>query len=118
MKQIFFTAIAVWTLTFVSVYAPENAAVMTAEVNPDNGQFIVRESGKPILQYNYQTAYEDDVVRPESQKGKKTEYSPVSGVYLDEYYRSNPAVSNDGKATSFYRNSGTNIIQLTMRISS
>ncbi|MDR1221567.1 MAG: PmoA family protein [Tannerella sp.] len=101
MKQFFFAAIAISAITFVlACTSPESATVMTAEMNPDNGQFIIRESGKPVLQYNYQTIYEGDVVRPESQKNKKIEYSPIGGVYLDEYYRSNPAVSNDSKATS------------------
>ncbi|MDR1674858.1 MAG: hypothetical protein LBR86_00065, partial [Tannerella sp.] len=60
MKQIFFTAIVLLAMTFVSACAPKSTPVMTAEVNPDNGQFIIRESGKPVLQYNYQTVYEDD----------------------------------------------------------
>jgi hypothetical protein len=73
---------------------------MTAEVNPDNGQYMICESGKPVLQYNYQTVYEDDVIRPASRKGKKIEYYPIGGVYVDEYYKSNPAVNRDSKATS------------------
>ena len=95
-----FTAVVIWTMIFVSACAPKSVTVMTAEVNPDNGQYLICESGRPVLQYNYQTVYEDDVVRPASQKGKKIEYYPIGGVYLDEYYKSNPAVSNDGKATS------------------
>ncbi|MDR1593586.1 MAG: PmoA family protein [Prevotellaceae bacterium] len=77
-----------------------NFSVITIETDPDNGQFIIKESGQPVLQYNYHTVYEQDVVRSESQKNKKLEYYPIGGVYLDEYYKSNPAVSNDGKATS------------------
>ncbi|MDR0698169.1 MAG: hypothetical protein LBG28_02960, partial [Tannerella sp.] len=61
MKQIFFTAIVISTLIFVSACAPKPAVIMTAEVNPDNGQFVICESGKPVLQYNYQTVYEKDV---------------------------------------------------------
>jgi hypothetical protein len=65
-----------------------------------NGQYVVYESEKPVLQYNYQTVYEKDVIRPESRKNKKIEYFPIEGVYVDEYYKANPAVSRDGKATS------------------
>ncbi|MDR1583828.1 MAG: PmoA family protein [Prevotellaceae bacterium] len=77
-----------------------NFAVMTVEKDPASGQFIIKELGQPVLQYNYQTVYEKDVVRSESQKNKKIEYYPIGGVYLDEYYKSNPAVTNEGKATS------------------
>jgi hypothetical protein len=73
---------------------------MTVEKDASGRQYIIYESGKPVLQYNYQTVHEEDVVRPESQKNRKIEYSPIGGVYLDEYYKSNPAVDNDGKATS------------------
>ncbi|MDR0713475.1 MAG: PmoA family protein [Bacteroidales bacterium] len=100
MKQTFFTVIVISALTFVSACTPKPVAIMTAEVNPDNGQYVICESGKPVLQYNYQTVYEEDVVRSESQKAKKIAYYPISGVYLDEYYKSNPAVGRDGKATS------------------
>jgi hypothetical protein len=78
MKQTFFTVIAISVLTFVSACTPKSAAIMTVEV----------------------TVYEEDVVRSESQKVKKIEYYPISGVYLDGYYKSNPAVGRDGKVTS------------------
>jgi hypothetical protein len=73
---------------------------MTIEKDSSGSQYIIYESGKPVLQYNYQTVNEEDVIRPESQKNKKIEYFPIGGVYLDEYYKSNPAVDKDGKATS------------------
>ncbi|MDR1339532.1 MAG: PmoA family protein [Prevotellaceae bacterium] len=95
------TAIAlISALLLASACSRSISAVMTVEEDPLSGQYVIRESGKPVLQYNYRTVYEDGVVRPESQKGKKIEYSPVGGVYLDEYYKSNPAVRSDGKATS------------------
>ncbi|MDR2765081.1 MAG: PmoA family protein [Tannerella sp.] len=100
MKQNFFTVIIIPTVLWVSACTSEPATVMTVAVNPDNGQYVICESGKPVLQYNYHTVYEDDVVRSESQKNQKITYSPVEGVYLDEYYKSNPAVDKDGKATS------------------
>ena len=34
----------------------------------ENGQFIIAEAGKKILQYNYQTVYEKDVLRLDSEK--------------------------------------------------
>ena len=72
---------------------------MTVEMLP-NGQYIISESGTRILQYNYQTVYEQDVVRPESQKDLKIEYHPVKGIYVDEYYKSNPGVDPTRQATS------------------
>ncbi len=36
--------------------------------NPESGQFIIEEAGKKILQYNYQTVYEEDVVRADYEK--------------------------------------------------
>jgi hypothetical protein len=72
---------------------------MTAEALP-NGQYVMSESGAPVLQYNYQTVYEKDVVRSESQKGIKLNYYPVDGLYVDEYYKSNPGVDTTVQATS------------------
>jgi hypothetical protein len=100
MSHNFFTAIIITVLLPVSACTSESATVMTAEINSDNGQYIICESGKQVLQYNYHTVYEDDVVRTESQRNKKIEYFPVGGVYLDEYYKSNSAVDKDGNATS------------------
>jgi hypothetical protein len=84
----------------IFVACSHSFVMMTVEENPVTGQFIIKEASQPVLQYNYRTVYEKDVVRPESRKDKKIEYYPIGGVYLDEYYKSNPAVSKDGKATS------------------
>jgi hypothetical protein len=73
---------------------------MTAALDPGHGQYVICEAGKPVLQYNYQTVYETDVVRRASQKGQTIAYYPISGLYVDEYYKSNPAVDRDGQATS------------------
>ncbi len=38
--------------------------VMKATLDPNSGQVIVEEAGEKVLQYNYQTIYEEDVIRP------------------------------------------------------
>ena len=38
-------------------------AVMKASLDSKNGQVIIEEEGKKVLQYNYQTVYEKDVIR-------------------------------------------------------
>ena len=98
MKTNFFSGIALLVL-FLIFSCSEKPPVMIAEALP-NGQYIIRELDKPVLQYNYKTVYEQDVVRPASQKDLKIEYHPVGGIYLDEYYKSNPAVDQAGRATS------------------
>ena len=90
MKKKFYAGIAFLVL-FMAAACSEKQPVMTVEALPD-GQYVIFESGAPVLQYNYQTVYEQDVIRPESQKGKKIEYHPVEGLYVDEYYKSNPGV--------------------------
>ena len=37
--------------------------VMKANLDPNSGQVIIEEGGKKVLQYNYQTVYEKDVIR-------------------------------------------------------
>ena len=46
----------------------ESTNSMTATLDPESGQVMVEEEGKKILQYNYQTVYEEDVVRLENEK--------------------------------------------------
>ena len=94
-----FAGIAIWSLLLITACS-EKQAIMTAEALP-NGQYVICESGMLILQYNYQTVYEQDVIRAESQKGQEIAYELIDGgVYLDEYYKSNPGVEKTGKATS------------------
>ena len=45
-------------------------ASMKASVDSNSGQIIVREHEDKVLQYNYQTVYEDDVVHPGNKKDK------------------------------------------------
>ena len=98
MKKKYYFGITFFVLLLISA-CYENPDIMIAEALP-NGQYVISESGKPVLQYNYKTVYEQDVVRPESQKDLKIEYYPVEGLYVDEYYKSNPGVDQSGKATS------------------
>ena len=98
MKQKFHTGIALWVLLMTAACS-EKQSVMTVDVL-DDGQYVIFESGAPVLQYNYRTVYEQHVVRPESQKNVKIEYYPIDGIYVDEYYKSNPGVDQTGKATS------------------
>lgn len=41
---------------------------MKATLDPTSGQVIISEEGKNVLQYNYQTVYEKDVIRLEDEK--------------------------------------------------
>jgi len=99
METKFYVGIIVFIL-FLTASCSDKMTVMTAEMLP-NGQFVIREAGSPVLQYNYQTVHEKDVVRPESEKDVKLEYYTINGgIYLDEYYKANPAVERTGKASS------------------
>ncbi len=42
-------------------------AVMKATLDPKSGQVIIEEEGKKVLQYNYQTIFEKDVVRGDNE---------------------------------------------------
>jgi len=98
-KTRFYAGIALWVLCLLAACTGKET-VMTAEALP-GGQYVICESGTPVLQYNYFTVYEQDVVRLESQKDLKIEYYTIDGgVYLDEYYKANPGVERTGKATS------------------
>ena len=37
--------------------------LIKVDKNPESGQFVIAEEDEKVLQYNYQTVYEDDVVR-------------------------------------------------------
>ena len=68
-----------------------------------SGQVVVQESGKNVLQYNYQTVYEKDVIRPESKKDTELSFSPVTGIYYDEYLKAHPELKkNDTTSSSIY----------------
>ncbi len=68
-----------------------------------SGQVIIEEADEKVLQYNYQTVYKKDVVRPSNDKNVKPVFSRVSGVYFDEYLKSHPEINKDTiVSTSIY----------------
>ncbi|MDR3261635.1 MAG: PmoA family protein, partial [Tannerella sp.] len=73
--------------------------VMVVEKDSGSGQFVIKESGKSVLQYNYQTVNEDNVIRVASKKDIKPVYKPVSfpagNVYRDEYLKSHPEIKDN-----------------------
>jgi hypothetical protein len=85
----------------------ENKTVLNEDLkaltDSKTGQVIVKEGEKAVLQYNYQTVYEKDVIRPESEKNIELVFSNMSGVYYDEYLKANPGVTrNDTTKSSIY----------------
>jgi len=78
-------------------------AGMKAYVDSTSGQIIISEDDTKVLQYNYQTVYEEDVVRPGSEKGKELVFSDMSGVYYEEYLKAHPELEkNDTTTSSIY----------------
>lgn len=81
----------------------DSHALMQALVDSSSGQIVIYENEAEVLQYNYQTVYEKDVIRPEGEQGKELEFSNMSGVYYDEYLKSNPDIErNDTTTSSIY----------------
>jgi hypothetical protein len=74
--------------------------VMKATLDPNSGQVIIGEDGKNILQYNYQTVYEKDVIRLPNKEIVKPEFSSLTGVYLEEYLKENPVIKKDTLLTT------------------
>jgi hypothetical protein len=72
---------------------------MKALVNSENGQVIIKEGDKKVLQYNYQTVYEKDVVRLEDDKKEPLVYPQMSGIYFEEYLKSHPEIKKDTLVT-------------------
>lgn len=75
-------------------------AAMKATLDPNNGQVIIEEDGKKILQYNYQTVYEKDVIRLPNKETIKPEFFSLTGVYLEEYLKENPITKKDTLLTT------------------
>lgn len=78
---------------------PINAAMKTV-LDTKSGQVIIEEAGKKVLQYNYQTVYEKDVIRPESKKDVALSFSNMSGLYFEEYLKAHPKMKKDTSVTS------------------
>ena len=76
---------------------------MKASVDSISGQIIVWEDEDKVLQYNYQTVYEKDVVHPGSKKDEELIFSNMSGVYYEEYLKAHPELEkNDTTTSSIY----------------
>jgi len=79
----------------------DSPPVSIVSVRPDSaGQYMFGEDGRPVLQYNYNTVYERDVVRLEDKNGFHLEFSEVTGVYLEEYLKENQKAGSDSVITS------------------
>jgi hypothetical protein len=73
---------------------------MNVTIDSETQQLLINEDEKKVLQYNYQTVYQKDVIRPESKKNTKLVYSNMSGVYYDEYLKAHPELKKDNTTTS------------------
>jgi hypothetical protein len=71
-----------------------------ATVDTKTGQIIITENDKNVLQYNYQTVYEKDVVRSKYIQYTEPKYAPVGGIYLEKYYKAHPGINKDTVVTS------------------
>jgi hypothetical protein len=75
--------------------------LMKASVDPQSGQLIIGENEETVLQYNYQTVYENDVIRNGNDRADKIVYSDtMSGIYFEAYLECHPDVPKDTIVTS------------------
>jgi len=74
--------------------------LMQASKDLKSGQIIFDEEGETVLQYNYQTVYEKDVIRPESKEIEELQFSNMSGVYYEEYLKAHPELKKNTTTTS------------------
>lgn len=66
-----------------------------------SGQAIIEDAGSKVLQYNYQTVYENDVIRNGNGSHEMIDYSgKMSGVYFEEYLKCHPEYPKDTAVTS------------------
>jgi hypothetical protein len=75
-------------------------SLMKALVDSSSGQIIIYEDETTVLQYNYQTVYEKDVIHPEGEQGKELVFTHMSGVYYDEYLKAHPELERNETTTS------------------
>jgi len=86
----------------VKNYSPIEDEVK-AYLDTNTEQAIIEEKGKKVLQYNYQTVYEQDVIRPDSKKDTELSFSNMSGVYYEEYLKAHPELEkNETTKSSIY----------------
>jgi hypothetical protein len=71
-------------------------------VIPDSttGQYKFLEDGRLVLQYNYNTVFEKDVIRLGNKESSPLEFSEVTGVYLEEFLKENPHARRDSAYTT------------------
>jgi len=74
--------------------------LMKASLDPNSGQIIIEEKGEKVLQYNYQTVYENDVVRIGNENNEIVYSGQMSGIYFEEYLKCNPEFPKDTIVTS------------------
>ena len=74
--------------------------IMNATVDPNSGQILFEENGKKVLQYNYHTIYEKDVIRLPGSEAQKPSISGLGGVYLSEFLKENPHLPKDSAYTN------------------
>ncbi|MDB4581623.1 PmoA family protein [Draconibacterium sp.] len=74
--------------------------IMNASIDTKSAQHIITEGNKKVLQYNYQTVYEKDVLRPKSKKDVEMDFSNVEGIYYDEYLKAHPELEKNNTTTS------------------
>lgn len=105
----YFFTVSIITLTLCSCKQKDvenkslSAVGMNVFVDSTSGQIIVTEDDAKVLQYNYQTVYEEDVVRPGSYGHKELIFSNMSGVYYEEYLKAHPELErNDTTTSSIY----------------
>ena len=71
-------------------------SLMKATLDPNSGQVIIEEKGEKVLQYNYQTVNENDIIRSGNDNDEKIVYSnKMSGIYFEEYLKSHPEFPKD-----------------------
>lgn len=68
---------------------------MKAEENTDNQQPVLSEGDQKILQYNYHTVHEEEVVRPGGKTIEMVFSEMSSGVYYQEYLKAHPTFPKD-----------------------
>ncbi len=83
----------------VEYKSPFNTEIKAA-LDSKNGQIIIDENGKTVLQYNYQTVYEKDVIRLKKDKKINSRYSGVSGFYFEEYLKAHTEIKKDTTVTT------------------
>jgi len=74
----------------------DSNSLVNAYLDSKTSQLIIEEGGKKVLQYNYQTVHEKDVIRNGNSPNKKIDYSnKMSGVYFEEYLKCHPEFPKD-----------------------